>query len=598
MAAPEELKKIISRIPLQPGVYQYFDAEGKIIYVGKAKSLRKRVQSYFTKDSSSYGKTKLLVSRIRDIKYIVVETEYDALLLENNLIKKYQPKYNIQLRDDKTYPWICVKNEPFPRVFTTRSPIRDGSYYFGPYASGRMMHTLLDFVKELFQLRTCNFSLTEENIKAKKFKVCLDYHIGSCKGPCVGKQQEEDYQKDIEQIKHVLKGHLKSVADYLKVQMKEASENLDFETAQLCKEKLEIISRYQSKSTVVSTTVKNTDIFGYDEDETHAYVNFLKVIDGAIIQSHTIELKKKMEESKDELLSAAIVELRDRFDSQSKEVCLPFEIEIEGSSFDVRVPQRGDRKSLIELSQRNLKYYQLDKKKRQESFKKKKEESDINTVIQKDLNLTEPTARIECFDNSNFQGTNPVAACVVFKNGKPLNKEYRHYKIKTVEGPNDFASMEEVVYRRYKRQLEEGKDLPNLIVIDGGKGQLSSAVKALKDLDIYGKVAIIGIAKRLEELYFPGDSAPIYLDKTSCTLKVIQHIRNEAHRFGITFHRDLRSKNTFKTALQDIEGVGYKTAQKLLWKFKSVKKISEASFEELSETIGKSKAEVVYAHFH
>ncbi len=594
----EELKKKISRIPLQPGVYQYFDKDGKIIYVGKAKSLRKRVQSYFTKDSSNYGKTKLLVSRIVDVKYIVVETEYDALLLENNLIKKYQPKYNIQLRDDKTYPWICVKKERFPRVFSTRNPVKDGSIYFGPYASVRMMNTLLDFIRELFQLRTCNFNLSEENIQEGKFKVCLDYHIGKCKGPCEGKQTEEDYLNDIDQIKHILRGHLKSVSDHLKSQMLKASEEMDFELAQSYKDKLEIISRYQSKSTVVSSTIKSLDVFGYDEDENTSYVNFLKVIDGAIIQSHTIELKKKIDESQEDLLISAIIELRSRFDSNSKEIITPFSLEIEGSDFSIKIPQRGDRKSLMDLSLRNLKYYQLDKKKRQESFKKKVVERDINAVIQQDLNLKDPAVRIECFDNSNFQGTNPVAACVVFKHGKPLNKEYRHYKIKTVEGPNDFASMEEVVYRRYKRQLDEEKELPNLIVIDGGKGQLSSAVKALKKLDLYGRVAIIGIAKRLEELYFPGDSAPIYLDKTSRTLKVIQHIRNEAHRFGITFHRDLRSKNTFKTSLQDIEGIGYKTAQKLLWKFKSVKKISEASLNEISEVIGKSKAEIVYTFFN
>lgn len=594
----EELKKKISRIPLQPGVYQYFDKDGKIIYVGKAKSLRKRVQSYFTKDSSNYGKTKLLVSRIVDVKYIVVETEYDALLLENNLIKKYQPKYNIQLRDDKTYPWICVKKERFPRVFSTRNPVKDGSIYFGPYASVRMMNTLLDFIRELFQLRTCNFNLSEENIQEGKFKVCLDYHIGKCKGPCEGKQTEEDYLNDIDQIKHILRGHLKSVSGHLKSQMLKASEEMDFELAQSYKDKLEIISRYQSKSTVVSSTIKSLDVFGYDEDENTSYVNFLKVIDGAIIQSHTIELKKKIDESQEDLLISAIIELRSRFNSNSKEIITPFPLEIEGSDFSIKIPQRGDRKSLMDLSLRNLKYYQLDKKKRQESFKKKVEERDINAVIQQDLNLKDPAVRIECFDNSNFQGTNPVAACVVFKHGKPLNKEYRHYKIKTVEGPNDFASMEEVVYRRYKRQLDEEKELPNLIVIDGGKGQLSSAVKALKKLDLYGRVAIIGIAKRLEELYFPGDSAPIYLDKTSRTLKVIQHIRNEAHRFGITFHRDLRSKNSFKTSLQDIEGIGYKTAQKLLWKFKSVKKISEASLNEISEVIGKSKAEIVYTFFN
>lgn len=599
MSRKDYLKsEIIPNIPLQPGVYQYFDIDGKIIYVGKAKSIRKRVQSYFNRDKDLSGKTKVLVSRIHEIKYIVVETEFDALLLENNLIKKYQPKYNIQLRDDKTYPWICVKNERFPRVFSTRNPIKDGSIYFGPYASGRMMNTLLDFIRELFPLRTCNFDLSQENIDNGKFKVCLDYHIGKCKGPCEGYQEEGYYRDNIQQIKHILKGNLKSVSDYLKESMAKAAESMDFEGAQNFKEKLEIIQRYQSKSTIVSSTIKNLDVFGYEEDVKKAYINFLKVIDGAIIQSHTIELKKQLEETPEDLLSAGIVELRERFDSNSREVVVPFLVDIEGISFDMKVPQRGDRKNLLDLSLRNLKYYLLDKKKRNESIKKNKEESGIAKIMQQALNLKEAVHRIECFDNSNFQGTDPVAACVVFENGKPKNADYRHYKVKTVEGPDDFASMREIVYRRYKRQVDEGKVLPQLIVIDGGKGQLSAAVSALKEVGIYGKVAIIGIAKRLEEIFFPGDSIPIYLDKTSTTLKVIQHCRNEAHRFGITFHRDLRSKNTFKTSLQDIDGIGYQTAQKLLRKFKSVKKIEEASLEELKAEIGHAKAEVVWTRFH
>ena len=599
MSRKDYLKSdIIPHIPLQPGVYQYFDVDGKIIYVGKAKSLRKRVQSYFNRDKDLSGKTRVLVSRIHEIKYIVVETEFDALLLENNLIKKYQPKYNIQLRDDKTYPWICIKNERFPRVFSTRNPIKDGSIYFGPYASGRMMNTLLDFVRELFPLRTCNFDLNQDNIEQGKFKVCLDYHIGKCKGPCEGFQSEEDYRGNIEQIKHILKGNLKSVSDYLKENMAKSATEMDFEMAQNFKEKLDIIQRYQSKSTVVSSSIKNLDVFGYEEDTKKAYINFLKVIDGAIIQSHTIELKKQLDETPEDLLAAGMIELRDRFDSNSREIIVPFVVDIEGKNFEMKVPQRGDRKNLLELSQRNLKYYLLDKKKRNESIKKNKEETGIAKIIQNDLNLKEPVHRIECFDNSNFQGTNPVAACVVFENGKPKNSDYRHYKVKTVEGPDDFASMREIVYRRYKRQVDEGNKLPQLIVIDGGKGQLSAAVSALKEAGVYGKVAIIGIAKRLEEIFFPGDSIPIYLDKTSTTLKVIQHCRNEAHRFGITFHRDLRSKNTFKTALQDIDGIGLKTAQVLLRKFKSVKKIEEASFDELKAEVGKAKAEVVYAHFH
>lgn len=591
-----ELKDIVAQLPNKPGVYQYFDQQGVIIYVGKAKNLKKRVQSYFNRDAEN-GKTRLLVKRIVDIKYIVVETEYDALLLENNLIKKYQPKYNIQLKDDKTYPWICIKKEPFPRVFSTRRVVKDGSTYFGPYASGRMLHTLLEFIKDLFPLRNCNLSLTAKNIESEKFKVCLEYHLGNCLGPCVGKQSEESYQSQIDQISKILKGHLSTVQQYLKEKMNEAATDLNFEMAQRYKERIEVIKNYQSKSTVVSVTIKNVDVFGIIQQDQKYVVNYLKVVDGAIIRSHSMVVKNPLEEPLSAVLLAAIVDLKERFDSDAKEVLTSVELEDEIPGVQFKTPQRGDRKKLVELSLRNAKYFLLDQKRDEANLKQRIEERDVLNRMQKDLRLKERPVRIECFDNSNIQGTNPVAACVVFKNGKPANKEYRHFKIKTVDGPNDFASMEEVVYRRYKRMLEEGTDLPQLIVIDGGKGQLSSAVEALRKLDIYSKIAIVGIAKRLEEIYYPGDSAPLYLDKSSPSLKVIQHIRNEAHRFGITFHRQLRSKNAIVSELDQIKGIGPSTVKSLLTTFKSVANIKQQKLTALEEAIGKAKAKTVYEYF-
>lgn len=593
----KNLKPILSTLPSNPGVYQFYDKAGKIIYVGKAKNLKKRVASYFNKNQA-YGKTKLLVSKIDNIETIVVNSEYEALLLENNLIKKYQPKYNIQLKDDKTYPWICIKKEPFPRVFSTRKLIKDGSEYFGPYASVKMMNTLLDLIKQLFTLRNCNYNLTETNINKKKFKVCLEYHIGNCKGPCEGYQNEEDYLQEINQVRQILKGNIYEAGNYLKSLMKKYADDLQFEKAQSIKEKIELLKNYQSKSVVVSPTIHNVDVFSIKTDLKNAYVNYLKVINGAIIQGHTIQLKKKLEETDEELLMAGIVELRARYQSNAKEIIVPIDLPVTIENAKYTIPQRGDKKQLLELSQRNATYYMLEQHKQVAMKNPQKHADRILNTLKKDLRLAETPYHIECFDNSNIQGTNPVAACVVFKNAKPSKKDYRHFNIKTVAGPNDFASMEEVVYRRYKRLLDEKQSLPQLIIIDGGKGQLSSAYKSLKKLNLIGKTAVIGIAKKLEEIYFPNDSIPIYIDKKSESLKLIQHLRNEAHRFGITHHRNKRSKSAIKSELTEIPGIGFKTMQQLLWKFKSVKKIKEATLSELSEVISKKRAETVFNYFH
>jgi excinuclease ABC subunit C len=592
-----QLEPVIKTLPGKPGIYQYFDAEGKIIYVGKAKNLKKRVASYFKKDNAVSGKLKVLVKKIAEIKHIVVDTELDALLLENNLIKKYQPRYNVMLKDDKTYPWICIKNEPFPRIFSTRNVIRDGSVYFGPYASGRMMHTLLDLVRQLYPLRTCNFGLTEDNIQKKKFKVCLEYHIGNCKGPCEGLQTIEDYENSITEIKQIIRGNINSVIGQLKELMHFYSDNLEFEKAQTVKEKLELLERYQSKSTVVNPKIENADVFSIISDDDFAYVNFMKVVNGAIVQAHTVEIKKKLDESDEELLSLAILDLRDRFESDAPEVIIPIKINLNLPVVNFIVPKIGDKKHLLELSERNCKYYKLEKEKQVELVDPERHTNRIMLQMKKDLRMQIEPRHIECFDNSNIQGDQPVAAMVCFKNGKPDKKEYRHFNIKTVEGPNDFASMEEVIYRRYKRLLEENRDLPQLIIVDGGKGQLSSALKSLDKLNLRGRISIIGIAKKLEEIYYPGDSLPLYLDKKSESLKVIQHIRDEAHRFGITHHRTRREKATVKTVLTEIEGIGYNYAQKLLWKFKSAKNVEKASLEELQKTIGNVKGRIVFEYF-
>ena len=592
----DTLQLQLKTLPESFGVYQYLDKDQNIIYVGKAKNLKKRVNSYFTK-SHTNGKTRVLVKKIHRIKHIVVNSETDALLLENNLIKKYQPKYNVQLKDDKSYPWICIKKERFPRVFMTRRLIKDGSEYFGPYTSVKTVKTLLDLFKELYHLRTCKYDLSADNIQNNKFKVCLEYHLKNCKGPCEGLQYKEEYDDDIKAIRNIIKGNFKESIESFEKMMYEFASNMQFEEAQRIKEKLNILANYQSKSTVVNPTINNVDVFSIVDDESFAYANFLKIANGAIIQSHTTEIKKKLDEDKKQLLELFIVEIRQRFQSNSKEIYVPFKVDL-GNDIKVTVPKLGDKKRIVELSERNAKYY------RQEQFKQIKivdpdrHVKRIMAQMKKDLRLTENPVHIECFDNSNIQGSNPVAACVVFKNGKPSKKEYRHYNIKTVEGPNDFASMEEVVFRRYKRLLSEGESLPQLIVIDGGKGQLSSAVKSLDLLGLRGKIAIIGIAKRLEEIYYPGDSIPLYLDKKSESLKIIQYLRNEAHRFGITFHRNKRSKSAIQSELEQIPDIGKQTITTLLRAFKSAKRVKEASLDQLEGAIGKSRANKVYNYYH
>ena len=592
------LENIVKDLPDKPGVYQYYDKEGKLLYVGKAKNLKKRVSSYFTRDGSLTGKVKILVQKIADIRFIVVDTELDALLLENNLIKKYQPRYNVMLKDDKTYPWICIKNEPFPRILSTRNLVKDGSEYFGPYASGKMMHTLLDLIRQLYPLRTCSLNLSEANIRQKKYKVCLEYHIGNCKGPCEGLQTEDEYQQTLAGIRQIIKGNISTVRQGLMAMMKQSAEAYEFEKAQFLKEKIELLDRYQSKSAVVNPSIHNVDVFSYCDDITSAYVNFMKVINGCIIQSHTLELKKRLDESPAELLTLAVTELRERFQSDAREIVIPFALEVEMQGITSSIPLRGDKKALLELSERNAKFYRLEKNKQLERVDPERHTKRIMAQMQTDLRLMAEPLRIECFDNSNIQGAYPVAAMVVFTNGKPDKQEYRHFNIKTVEGPDDFASMEEVIYRRYRRILDEEKPLPQLIVIDGGKGQLSSAMTSLTRLGLNGRIDVIGIAKKLEEIYKPGDPIPLYIDKKSESLRIIQQIRDEAHRFGITHHRKRREKGTIKTQLTDIEGIGFSTAQSLLWKFKSVKKISSASLEELQAVVGKAKAGIVYGHFH
>ena len=586
----------IQSLPDNPGVYQYYDKEGKILYVGKAKNLKKRVSSYFNKIHDT-RKTNVLVKKIETIKHIVVFSEQDALLLENNLIKKFQPRYNVLLRDDKTYPWICIKKEPFPRIFPTRKMIKDGSEYFGPYTSFKTVNTILDLIKELYPLRTCNYDLTESNINSGKFKVCLEFHIGNCKGGCEGYESAENYQREVDAIREILKGNFKESLKDFKLKMQQFAQDMQFEKAQKIKNKIEVLMNYQARSTILNPKIANIDVFSILSDEAVAYVNFLQIAHGAIIRSYTMELKKKLDETDEELLELAVVELRERFNLLSREIILPFPLDF-GDKIKVTVPQLGDKKQILELSERNAKYYRLDQLKQIQIIDPERHTNRIMAQMQKDLRLQEEPRHIECFDNSNIQGTNPVAACVVFKDGKPSKKEYRHFNIKTVEGPNDFASMEEVVYRRYKRMLDENQPLPQLIIIDGGKGQLSSALKSIDDLGLRGKIAIVGIAKRLEELFYPGDSAPLYLDKKSETLKVIQYLRNEAHRFGITFHRDKRSKSALNSSVEAIPGIGEKTMLTLIKHFKSVKRLKLASENEISDVVGLSKAKKISDFYH
>lgn len=585
----------IATLPNAPGVYQYYDKEDKLLYVGKAINLKKRVASYFNKEHDN-ARTRLLVKKISLIRHIVVATETDALLLENNLIKKYQPRYNVMLKDDKTYPWICVKNERFPRVFSTRRMIKDGSEYFGPYTSMRTVHTLLDLIKGLYPLRNCNYDLSDEKIRAGKYKVCLEYHLGNCLGPCEDFYSEAEYNETIDAIRNILKGNFKESLHKFKGQMGALASELKFEDAQRIKEKIDILQNYQSKSTVVNPKINNVDVFSVISDESYGYVNYLQISYGAIIRSHTLEIKKKLDESDAELLQLAVFELRQRFESICKEVYVPFSITVE-EGVKIHVPKAGDKKQILELSTRNAKYFRMERFKQAKIVDPDRHENRIMAQMKKDLRLTEEPRHIECFDNSNIQGTNPVAACVVFRNGKPFKKDYRKYNIKTVVGPDDFASMEEVVYRRYKRLLDEKQPLPQLIIIDGGKGQLSSSLKSLDALELRGKIAIVGIAKRLEELFYPDDPVPLYLDKKSETLKIIQQLRNEAHRFGITFHRNKRSKEALNTELESIPGIGEKTVIELLTHFKSTKRIIAADFDSLVKVVGESRAKKIKTHF-
>ena len=594
MSTPLELQ--VKTLPNEPGVYQYFDKNEVIIYIGKAKNLKKRVSSYFSKTHDN-GKTKVLVTKIVSIKHIVVETETDALLLENNLIKKHKPRYNILLKDDKTYPWICIKKERFPRIFMTRRVIKDGSEYFGPYTSIRTVRVLLDLIKELYPLRTCTYDLSHQNVNEGKYKVCLEYHLKNCKGPCEGLETEQNYNNAIVEIRNIIKGNFKDSLEKFQDMMLVLAEKMEFEEAQKIKEKLSLLGNYQSKSTIINPSINNVDVFSIISDETHGYANFLKIANGSIIQSHTTEIKKKLDETDTELLALFIVEIRQRFNSISPEIYVPFAVDV-GEIVKVTIPKLGDKKRIVELSERNAKYYRQEQFKQAQIVDPERHVKRIMGQMKKDLRLHVEPRHIECFDNSNIQGTHPVAACVVFRDGKPSKKEYRHYNIKTVVGPDDFGSMEEVVYRRYKRLLEEKQTLPQLIIVDGGKGQLSSGLKALEDLGLRGKIAIIGIAKRLEEIYYPEDPIPLYLDKKSETLKITQYLRNEAHRFGITFHRNKRSKTAIKSELEQIPNVGAQTITTLLRKFKSAKRVKEASLDDLKTEIGHSRAMKVHDFYH
>jgi excinuclease ABC subunit C len=595
MTSEAKFRSILSLLPDKPGVYQFIDSAGTVLYIGKAKNLKKRLLSYFTKNQS--GKTTVLLKKANDIRHIVVDTESDALLLENNLIKKHQPRYNILLKDDKTFPWICIKNEPFPGVFSTRNPVKDGSLYFGPYTSGLMVKTLIGLIRQLYKLRTCTLNLTQSNITSGKFKVCLEYHIGNCLGPCVGLQTEKNYNENIVQIKDILKGNISTVIDHLKKLMGQYSGELRFEEAQIVKEKINILSGFRSRSAVVSNTIKNVDVFGFTQESDNAYINYLKVVEGAVVQAFTVETKARIDEEKESVLAFVITEIRQRFSSDSREIIVPFMPDLQLDKIKYTVPHVGEKQKLLQLAERNAIYYKLEQKKKRLEHSPQMRTGKNLERLKNDLHMPVLPVRIECFDNSNIMGTNPVAACVVFKNARPDKSEYRHYNIKTVTGPDDFSSMEEIVFRRYKRMVEEKHELPQLVIIDGGKGQLSSAMKSIDKLGLREKITIIGIAKKLEEIYFPGDSVPIYLDKNSISLKIIQQLRNEAHRFGINFHRDKRSAEMIKSDLDQIKGIGPKTKEILLKHFKSVEKIKEASEVELENLIGIAKASYLLEYF-
>jgi excinuclease ABC subunit C len=595
MAAESKFKALLSLIPDNPGIYQFFDQSGVIIYVGKAKNLKKRLTSYFSKNQS--GKTIALLRKTSDIRHIVVDNESDALLLENNLIKKHQPRYNILLKDDKTFPWICIKNEPFPRIFSTRNPVKDGSLYFGPYTSGLMVKTLVGFIRQLYKLRTCSLSLTKANIDSGKFKVCLEYHLGNCKAPCVGKQNPNEYNENINQIKDILKGNISTVIDHLKKTMSKYSSELRFEDAQTVKDKIDILSKFKSKSTVVSNTIKNVDVFAITQESDNAYVNYLKIVEGAVIQALTVDMKIRADEEKEAILGFAITEIRQRLQSDSPEIIVPFNPDILLDKVKYTVPKAGEKQKLLELAERNAIYYKLEQKKKRMEHSPQVRTGKNLEKLKNDLHMPELPVHIECFDNSNIMGTNPVAACVVFRNARPSKNDYRHFNIKTVTGPDDFSSMEEIVYRRYRRMIEENQKLPQLVIIDGGKGQLSSAMKSIDKLGLREKITVIGIAKKLEEIYFPGDSVPIYLDKNSISLKIIQQLRNEAHRFGINFHRDKRSTDMIKSDLDQIKGIGPKTKEILLKHFDSPEKIKDASIEELENLVGSAKTSILSEYF-
>jgi len=591
----KEYKELLDTLPSEPGVYKFRDREGKLLYVGKAKNIKKRVSSYFNREHE-VNKTTVMVKTAVSLEFTIVNSEQDALLLENNLIKAFLPRYNVLLKDGKTYPFICIKKENFPRVFYTRKLIKDGSEYFGPYTSMGRVHVLLETIKMLFQLRTCSLSLVPKNIEKKKFKVCLEYHIGNCKGPCEALQTEDDYNQTIHQIRNLLKGHLKPVNDFLSDEMKVLSENYEFEKANLIKQKLDLLKDYQSNSTVVNADINNVDVFAFVEDETTAFVNYMKVVNGSVIQTKTIELHKKIEEEKEDLLQLAITELREQFASESNEIIVPFLLPSPSEKIKITVPQIGDKKKLLELAEKNVSYYKLNLALNAPAKTSPSER--ILKQLKEDFRLKDTPFHIECFDNSNFQGSYPVASMVVFKNAKVSKKDYRQFNIKTVEGPDDFSSMEEIVFRRYKRMIDENQTLPQLVIIDGGKGQLSAAVTSIEKLGLKGKMAICGIAKRLEEIYFPDDSLPLYINKKSESLKLIQQIRNEAHRFAITFHRNKRSKGAINSGLSDISGVGKATSEKLLKHFHSIEKIKHADIKEIISLVGKSKASKVQAYFN
>ncbi|PXW08776.1 excinuclease ABC subunit C [Chryseobacterium sp. CBTAP 102] len=587
----------LKTLPSEPGVYRYYDKNEQLLYVGKAKNLKKRVLSYFNKNLSGY-RIKIMVSKIQRLETTIVNSEYDALLLENNLIKEYQPFYNVMLKDDKTYPWICIKNEDFPRIFLTRNMIKDGSEYYGPYAKVRPAKILLDTIKHIYKLRTCNLNLSPAKIADGKYKVCLEYHIKNCEGPCEDLESKEDYDEKIDAIRGIIKGDFRKAKDYLVNQMMKLASSLKFEEAQIIKERLDILEDYQAKNTVVNPNIDDVDVFGMTSDETAAYVNFFKIRNGNIIQSFTTEIKKILEETDEDIMEEALIEIRQKFSSDSKEVLLPFHLSVEIPNVKLIVPKVGDKKRIVELSEKNAKEYRLEKLKQVQIVDPERHTNRIMAEMQKLLRMPVEPRHIEGFDNSNIQGTNPVSACVVFKDGKPSKADYRIFHPKTVEGPNDFATMEEVIYRRYKRMLDEGESLPQLILIDGGKGQLSSAVKSLRLLGLYGKITIVGIAKRLEEIFFPEDPIPLYLDKKSETLKILQRVRDEAHRFGVKHHRTRRKNSTIKSELEEIPGVGEKTIELLLSKLKSVKRIKEANLETLEEILGKSKAKVIWEFFN